>query len=292
MTPAPSSMPRLSPGASSRPSIGLSKATSSTKPTYAAMIAAVNVTATRHRAADTASSASTGSATAAAYMKHPSPPPWGARLGFNWDEPRCLSAPVVCVGLLVRAFVGRAGTGRAHEQLLAVREGDVAAVGAGGAVLGLEALDQDLGAGKERVLVPPAAEERVRRAALDHPLLGLAVGGLDVDVDPGVRVDPLHLGHRAPQLHRPLGIELGGKRVVRNHGHRGCRHNKGGPRNNAEQFASHRFCLPTWFLPGHWGHAPDLPTRVTENDLIARCRPEGVRPWSLGSEAYFFFRSP
>src|SRR4029079_2199782 len=52
------------------------------------------------------------------------------------------------------AFVWSADAGRPYEQLLAVREGDVAAVRAEGAVLGLVALDDNLGARRQRLLVP------------------------------------------------------------------------------------------------------------------------------------------
>src|SRR3954451_15876713 len=59
------------------------------------------------------------------------------------------------------AFVGRADAGRADEQLLAVGEGDVAAVRAERAVLRLVAFDDDLGAGGQRLLIPAAAQQRV-----------------------------------------------------------------------------------------------------------------------------------
>src|SRR5687767_9919455 len=112
----------------------------------------------RQRAADTASRGPMGSGMAGAYMKNPSPTPSGVRLGSSGTLllPSYFSGllfratfPGYFSGLLFRTLVGRADTRRAHEQLLAVREGDVAAVGARGAVLGLEALDEDLGAGQK-----------------------------------------------------------------------------------------------------------------------------------------------
>ena len=48
-----------------------------------------------------------------------------------------------------------------------------------------------------------------------------AVGLLHLDVDPRVRIDPLHLRHRALQLHRLSDVILGGEGVVREHRMRG-----------------------------------------------------------------------
>src|SRR5262245_20014730 len=84
----------------------------------------------------------------------------------------------------IPAVTRRARTGGAHEQPLAVREGDVAPVGAVGTVLRLVAVDQDLGPLGQRLARQPAAEQRVRRPALDHPAGSAAVGFLDVNVNP------------------------------------------------------------------------------------------------------------
>src|SRR6185503_4742715 len=117
--------------------------------------------------------------------------------------------------LLLGSFVGRARAGRTDEQLLAVRERDVAPVGPIRTVLGLEAFDEDLSALGERGLVPTTAEQRVWRAAFDHPPFHLPSGRvLHVDVNPGMRVDPFHLHDRAPQLDRTLGVEFSRKGVV------------------------------------------------------------------------------
>ena len=53
-----------------------------------------------------------------------------------------------------------------------------------------------------------------------------AVGVLVVDVDPGVRVDPLDAGHLAAQLDRRLGVELGGERVVGQSAHGAAEHSR------------------------------------------------------------------
>src|SRR6185503_6345612 len=117
-------------------------------------------------------------------------------------------ASTTCV-LLLGTFVWSTGARRTDEQLLAIRERDVAAVGAIRTVLGLEALDEDLGALSQRLLVPATAQQRVGRATFDHPALDLTgLRILHVDVDPGVRVDPLHLHDRAPQLDRALRVEF------------------------------------------------------------------------------------
>ncbi len=51
--------------------------------------------------------------------------------------------------------------------------------------------------------------------------LGRPVLLLHLDVDPGVRVDPLELDHLPPQPDRCVGIELGAERVVTGHRYRG-----------------------------------------------------------------------
>src|SRR5688572_278143 len=192
-------------------------------------------------------------------MKNPSP---ASESRWTWAGQETRRAGCVAAGeLLLRTFVRSADARGADEELLAVRERDVTPVGAQRAVLGLEALDEDLRAGQQRVLVPAAAQERVRRAALDHPLLDLAVGSLDVDVDPGVRIDPLHLRDGAPQLYRLLRVEFSRKRVVRNHRHCGNGHRERDPRHNAKQSASHRIHL----LPKprtHWQYSTRLPVRL------------------------------
>src|SRR5215510_12256704 len=59
---------------------------------------------------------------------------------------RELSASATAARFLVRLLVRRAGTSRADEQFLSVREGDVAPVRAERSILGLEAVDDDLDA--------------------------------------------------------------------------------------------------------------------------------------------------
>src|SRR6185436_16496899 len=79
---------------------------------------------------------------------------------------------------------------RLQRELLAARQREVPAVGAIGAVSRLITLDDDFGAGWQRCLGHTAPEQRVRRAALDHPFHRLAVAAFHVDMDPRVRIDP------------------------------------------------------------------------------------------------------
>src|SRR5688572_32634885 len=118
-------------------------------------------------------------------MKNPSP---ASESRWTWAGQETRRAGCVAAGeLLLRTFVRSANARGPDEELLAVRERDVTPVGAQRAVLGLEALDENFGTGQQRVLVPAAAQERVRRTALDHPLLRFPIGSLHVDVNPGVR---------------------------------------------------------------------------------------------------------
>jgi dienelactone hydrolase len=118
---------------------------------------------------------------------------------------------------------------RTDEELRAVCERDVAPVRALRPVLGLEALHGDLRARGQGVAVEPATQQRVRCAALDHPDRGLARGLVgDFQVDPRMRVDPLHLHDFAFELHGPVRVELRSEGVMRARGC-GCdRHREGG----------------------------------------------------------------
>src|SRR5437660_9733771 len=74
----------------------------------------------------------------------------------------------------VRAVGRRARARRSEEQLAAVRIGDIAPVGSElRMIAGLVAVDHELGAGRQRVAGDAAAQQRIRRSALDHPLLAL-----------------------------------------------------------------------------------------------------------------------
>ena len=120
----------------------------------------------------------------------------------------------------VAAVARGAGARRSHEQLLAVGERDVAAVRPRRPVLALIAVDDHFGADRERVLGDAAAQQRVRRAALDHPHFGAAAVLRDLDVDPRVRVHELDLDDLALEEDRPVRVELRAERVVRDDRHR------------------------------------------------------------------------
>src|SRR5688572_8183453 len=239
----------------------------------------VSVTAIRQRAAETASSVE-----CVGIKKIPNPtsqtptPNVGFRvcdlaLGI-WDSGVGFSLPAVAWSL-VRSADAR----RADEQLLAVREGDVTAVRAVRTVLRLETLDDDLGALGQRVLVPAAAEQSVRCATFNHPALHLAVVALHVDVNPGMRIDPLHLDDSALHLDGLLRVELGRERVVR-HNRSGSRDEQRGTGDNAEQFRTHRVSL--------------LPRNVYVTAVPNR-QFQAQRQYSPIAEPYsevFFLRSP
>src|SRR5213076_1591357 len=81
---------------------------------------------------------------------------------------------------------------RSHEQLATVGERHVAAVGALRSIARFVTVDDDDGADRQRIAREAKAEQRVRRARLNPPVLSRAVRILDVDVNPRMRVDPLH----------------------------------------------------------------------------------------------------
>ena len=124
-----------------------------------------------------------------------------------------------------------ADAGRAHEELLPVGERHVAAVRAIGAVLRTVAVHDDFGPHGKRLPGQAAPQQRIGRAAFDHPPLHRAVGLLDVDVDPGVRVDPFDPDHGALQLHRLVEVEFRRERMVRQRRRRRERDGRGDRRD-------------------------------------------------------------
>src|SRR5262245_14377718 len=111
----------------------------------------------------------------------------------------------------------------AEEQLAAVGERQVTAVAGVGPILREESLNDDLGARRKRVLREPSPKQGVRRPALNHPLHGLAIGSLDLEMDPAVRIDPLHLCDDTLQFEWLVGIELRSEGVMGERG-RGPQH--------------------------------------------------------------------
>ena len=127
-----------------------------------------------------------------------------------------LYAVAVGLPIFLAAVVGRTRARRAHEDLGAVGERHVTTVRPlERVVLGLVAVHDDLGARHEAVPAQAPTEQRVRRAALDHPDLGRAVVVLDLHVNPRVGVHPLEAYDFALEPDRRVAIELGTERVVR-----------------------------------------------------------------------------
>src|SRR5258706_3187134 len=124
-------------------------------------------------------------------------------------------------------FLGCAGTRSADEEQSSVGQGDIAAIGSQSSVFRAEAVHFDLGAGKQGLLREARSYQRAWRSRLDGPILNAAVGLFDIDVDPGMGIDPRHLGHGSRQRHRIILIVFGRKRMMRvrsgaegNHRHR------------------------------------------------------------------------
>src|SRR4030095_1852004 len=116
--------------------------------------------------------------------------------------------------LLGRVF-RRSSSRRPQEQPLAIAQDHVRAVGSVGAVLRAVSLDSDLRARLPRFLGEATSHHRVRRAAFDHPPRDGAVWVLDVEMNPRVRIDPIHLDDGAFERHRLGGVELGGGPMMR-----------------------------------------------------------------------------
>src|SRR5690349_8545205 len=107
------------------------------------------------------------------------------------------------------------GSRRPKEQPLSVGQDHVCAIGAIGTILRAVPLDGDLRAGLQRFLGEATPHQRVRRAAFDHPPGDGAIGILHIEVNPRVRIDPIHLDDGALERHRLIGVELGGEGVMR-----------------------------------------------------------------------------
>src|SRR3990170_1797919 len=86
---------------------------------------------------------------------------------------------------------------RSHEQLLPARQLERPRVARLGPVSGLVALDRQLLAELQRVAVPALARHRIGRPALALPGRDGPVGIPGVQIDPDVRIAPLHLGDGA-----------------------------------------------------------------------------------------------
>src|SRR5688572_22664012 len=89
-------------------------------------------------------------------------------------------------------LIERRGSRTSEIHASSVGEAELARAGAQRTVLGLESDDGDLRARWKRITVPAKTKQDGRRSAFDLPSLDGAVGLLHIDVQPGVRVHPLH----------------------------------------------------------------------------------------------------
>src|SRR5688500_9208845 len=90
---------------------------------------------------------------------------------------------------------------RTQEEIAAVFQRHALAVGLWRAALRAISLDDDLDAGREIGFAQAAPKQRRGTAGFNRPVDDFAAGLEDVDVDPAMRVHPLHLRQHALELH-------------------------------------------------------------------------------------------
>src|SRR5262249_37312648 len=106
-------------------------------------------------------------------------------------------------------------------------------------------------------------------ASLDRPVLHRAVRFLDVDVDPAVRVDPLHLRDGAVHFDGFARIEFGGKRMMRERDGRRCGQREARPDGECGQLSSH-VCSLWLYLPNQsYSFCSGGPLRVTSTIIVS-----------------------
>src|SRR5215469_16795037 len=129
--------------------------------------------------------------------------------------------------LLLFLLGGPLGTCRSYKQFSSVRERDVPAVGAGRAVFGLKAFENDFRPFRKREFGKTATDEHIRGAGFEHPLRRGPILVLHVDVNPAMGIDHIDLGYDASQLDRLIRVEfgregmMGRQRKDRNHQYSG-----------------------------------------------------------------------
>ena len=74
--------------------------------------------------------------------------------------------------------------------------------------LGAIAVDHDLAANRKVGLAETTPQQRRRSARFDRPVDDFAVSLFDVDVNPPVRIHPIHTSQHALQLDRLVDIEF------------------------------------------------------------------------------------
>src|SRR5678816_686848 len=93
-------------------------------------------------------------------------------------------------------FIRRASARTAKEQLCAIRQCEVATVGSARSVLRLIPIDHNLLSGLHGVLSDASSHENIWAARFDGPVFNFTVGAFHIDIDPAMRIDQLHPGHR------------------------------------------------------------------------------------------------
>jgi hypothetical protein len=92
---------------------------------------------------------------------------------------------------------------------------DILAVGPQGSVLGLITVHHHGRPGRHRRFGEAAPQQDIGAAGFHHPGGHFAIRPFHVHMNPGVRVDQLHLRNDAYQVHGSLGIELRRKSMMR-----------------------------------------------------------------------------
>src|SRR6266545_57290 len=127
-----------------------------------------------------------------------------------------------------------------EEEVAAIGERYLLAVRPGAAVLRPVAFDDDFEPGGEIAGAQAATEQRRRTARLDGPVFDLAIGRLDVHVDPAVRIDPRHLRQAAFQADRLVDVELRRERMVGRRGQRETENRRSENRDERRGLHSHQ----------------------------------------------------
>src|SRR5690348_12534653 len=110
---------------------------------------------------------------------------------------------------------------------MSILERDTTAIGLVLAAFCLVAVNIQYGPCLQRALGEPTAQHDIGAAALDHPIGHLAIGASHIDMNPGVGIDPLHLGDFAYEMNWLPVVVFGLKGMV------GRQRPRGQPANGA-----------------------------------------------------------
>src|ERR1700722_17904944 len=121
-------------------------------------------------------------------------------------SPRGLMLPLIFLQIRIRST---------DKQPSAILERDTTGVGPEVARLGLIALRDHFGSDLKGLLREPSTNQNPRRTAFHHPVCDFTAWLYDIDMNPGMGLDPFHLRYLALKPHRLVTVELGRKRVMR-----------------------------------------------------------------------------